>query len=141
MYEVFPENISGPGTLKAIVNEMLLHRLRQLCLPDQKPTVVLDAGIAPKANLGFLRDKGLDYVCVDRRRGQEVPKGDPHVIHDGPSGVVKALRSGDSFEALLFCWSMGREHEKESIESRFQMGFEQDLQRLAYSSPKKRGIK
>jgi transposase len=139
--KVFPGNVSEPGTLEAVVDEMVLHRPRQLPLANQKPTVVMDAGIATEANLAMLRAKGLDYVCVDRRRLQDIPEGDPHVVHDGPSGIVKAIRSEDSSEVFLFCESTGRRQKEESIKNRFQIRFEQDLQRLADSLEKKGGIK
>jgi len=82
--KVFPGNVSEPSTLEAVVDEMLLRRPRQLRLAERKLTVVIDAGIATEANLEILRAKGLDYVCVDRRRVQDVPEGEPHVVHDGP---------------------------------------------------------
>jgi len=137
--KVFPGNVSEPGTLEAILDELLVHRPRQLCLT--RPTVVIDAGIATQANLQTIRTKGLDYVCVDRRRVQEVPEGNPTVVHDGPSGVVKAIRSADSSEVFLFCESAGRYQKEKSIKNRFQMRFEQDLQRLSDSLEKKGGIK
>jgi len=139
--KVFPGNVSEPGTLEAVVDEMLLRRPRQLRLAERNLTVVIDAGIATEANLQILRAKGLDYVCVDRRRVQDIPEGEPHVVHDGPSGIVKALRSADSSEVFLFCESTGRQQKEESIKNRFQLRFEQDLQRLADSLQKKGGIK
>ncbi|SMC23900.1 hypothetical protein SAMN02746041_01847, partial [Desulfacinum hydrothermale DSM 13146] len=139
--KVFAGNVSEPATLEAVVEEMLLHRPRQLNLHSPRPTVVMDAGIATEANLEILRAKGLDYICVDRRRVEGLPEGDPHVVLEGPSGIVRALRSADSREVFLFCESEGRKNKEESIKNRFQVRFEQDLQRMADSLQKKGGIK
>jgi hypothetical protein len=82
-----------------------------------KPTVVIDAGIATEANFEMIRKKGLDYVCVDRRRVQDVPEGNSAIVHGGPSGVVKAVRSADSSEVFLFCESEGRYQKEKSIKN------------------------
>jgi len=137
--KVYPGNVSEPSTLESILDDLLLRHPRQLRLV--KPTVVIDAGIATEANLQRIRTKGLDYVCVDRRRVQEVPEGNATVVHDGPLGVVKAIRHAEASEMFLFCESEGRYQKEKSIKNRFQMRFEQDLQRLADSLEKKGGIK
>ncbi|OPX39931.1 MAG: hypothetical protein B1H11_01595 [Desulfobacteraceae bacterium 4484_190.1] len=137
--KVFPGNVSEPGTLEAILGELLLYRPRQPC--PTRPTVVIDAGIATESNLQAIRTKGLDYVCVDRRRVHEASEGNPTVVHDGPSGVVKAIRSADSSEVFLYCESPGLYQKEKSVKNRFRMRFEQDLQRLADSLEKKGGIK
>ena len=137
--KVYPGNVSEPSTLESILDDLLLNRPRQLSF--LRPTVVIDAGIATEENLQMIRKKGLDYLCVDRRRVKDVPEGDLEVIHEGPSGVVKAIRSDDSSEVFLFCESEGRYQKEKSIKNRFQIHFEQDLQRLADSLEKKGGIK
>ncbi|HPU30882.1 MAG TPA: IS1634 family transposase, partial [Syntrophorhabdaceae bacterium] len=131
--KVFPGNVSEPGTLEGILDDLL--GIRQLRII--KPTVVIDAGIATKENLEIIKMKGFDYVCVDRSRVQEAPEGEPMVVYDGPSGIIKAIRREDSSEVFLFCESEGRAKKEESIKSRFQMRFEQDLQILAASLQKK----
>ena len=98
--KVYPGNVSEPSTLESILDDLLLQHSRQLRLV--KPTVVTDAGLATEANLRMIRSKGLDYVCVDRRRWQEIPEGNPTVVHQGLSGVVKAIRSADASD-----WAKG----------------------------------
>jgi len=137
--KVYPGNVSEPSTLESILDDLLLNRPRQLSL--LRPTVVIDAGIATEENLQMIRKKGLDYLRVDRRRVKDIPEGDLEVVHEGPSGVVKAIRSADSSEVFLFCESEGRHQKEKSIKNRFQIHFEQDLQRLADSLEKKGGIK
>ncbi len=138
---VFPGNVSEPTTLETVVDEMLLRRPRQLSLTHQRLTVVMDAGIATKANLDMLRAKGLDYICVDRRRGLQIPEGTPDVLHEGPSGTVKAIRSEETGEVFLLCESTGRQVKEESIKNRFQIRFEQELQNIADSLHKKGSTK
>lgn len=139
--KVFPGNVSEPATLKTVLDEMLTYCPRQLSLTGQRPTVVFDAGIATEANLEMVRARGLDYVCVDRRRVKEVPEGDEGQVHEGPSGTVSALRGESSGEVFLSCTSTGRQRKEEAIRSRFQKRFEQDLQRVAEALKKKGGVR
>ncbi|MGQ9670300.1 MAG: IS1634 family transposase, partial [Desulfosoma sp.] len=137
--KVYPGNVSEPSTLESIVDNLLFQHLRQL--HRVKPTVVTDAGMATEANLQMIRSRGLDEVCVDCRRFQEIPEGNPIVGHHGPSGLVKAIRSADASEVFLFCEIEKRYQKENAIKHRFQRRFEQDLQNLADSLGKKGGVK
>jgi transposase len=61
--EVFPGNISEPGTLKEIIS----------CLsPETRPLIVVDAGIATEDNIAWLKDH-YDYIVVSRKKKMDVP--------------------------------------------------------------------
>ena len=56
--ELFPGNISEPKTLAQAIHK----------LGGEKPTILMDAGIATEANLEYLMDKGLKWLCIDRKK-------------------------------------------------------------------------
>ena len=65
-------NISEPGTFE----EMLCDVVSQMDMQNQKPVVVIDAGIATEENLKIIRSAGYgyDYVCVSRTTPKEYNK-------------------------------------------------------------------
>ena len=65
--EVLPGNASEPATLAQAIEK----------LNGSTPTIIMDAGIATKKNLAYLKAEGLDWVCVDRGKVPEVPASDP----------------------------------------------------------------
>ena len=71
-HEVFEGNRNDSTTLIEMI-----ERLRSLAgeagglFSEIRPTVILDAGIATKANLQHLRKKDFHYVVNDSRRGRE----------------------------------------------------------------------
>ena len=114
---IFPGNVGEPSTLSKILNDLLLNPPRQLKLGKQVPTVVIDAGIATEENLALIRDKGLNYICVDRGRVKGVPEGEVEVICQRDGVIVKAVRE------------------------RFKGRFEEELSKLQASLGKKGGVK
>ena len=65
--QILPGNAGEPATLKTAIEK----------LKGDTPTVIMDAGIATKENRAYLREKGLDYVCVERSKTPPVPTWDP----------------------------------------------------------------
>ena len=138
---IFPGNVSESSTLGKILDDFFINSPRQLRLDGRRPTVVIDAGIATEDNLSLIRKKGLDYICVDRRRVKEIPTGDERVVHSGASGTVKAIRVEEPGEVFLYCSSSGRAKKEEAIKNRFQLRFEEDLKRVKEGTRRKGGIK
>ncbi len=65
--EILPGNASEPATLqKAIEN-----------LNGATPTIIMDAGIATEANLAYLKENNLNWICVERKRVPPVPTQAP----------------------------------------------------------------
>ena len=65
--QILPGNAGEPATLKTAIET----------LKGDTPTVIMDAGIATKENRAYLREKGLDYICVERTKTPPVPTWDP----------------------------------------------------------------
>lgn len=135
-------NVSEPGTLKEILQALLVKQAEQLSLFTIPPTVVMDAGIATKENLEVLRHEGFHYICVSRTRPKEPLAEDLEVIKERNGSVLvrgKKIEAGG--EILLYCESTGRGRKEESMKGLFQKRFEEGLQAIADSLNKKRGVK
>ena len=65
-------NVSEPGTFKEMLSEVALG----MDIKEEKPVVVMDAGIATEENLETIRSDefGYDYVCVSRTTPKEYNK-------------------------------------------------------------------
>ena len=79
--EILPGNASEPGTLKAAIER----------LQDDRPTIIMDAGLATAANLEYLEQKGLPYLCVTRTKAPPAPDREPdHRLHTRGGEEVSA---------------------------------------------------
>jgi hypothetical protein len=75
---VFPGNVSEPATLFDLINQ--LNPLESFS--NQRPTVVIDAGISTEDNLARLRLAGYRYICVRLSRPKEIPADGLVVIRE-----------------------------------------------------------
>ncbi|CDN30778.1 hypothetical protein BN938_2595 [Mucinivorans hirudinis] len=60
-------NTADPDSLSAMV-EGIISKNPVSTNPNQKVMVVIDAGIATEANLGLLKERGYNYLCVSRTK-------------------------------------------------------------------------
>ena len=65
--QILPGSAGEPATLKTAIET----------LKGDTSTVIMDAGIATKENRACLREKGLDYVCVEHTKTPPVLTWDP----------------------------------------------------------------
>ena len=137
--KVFPGNVSEPSTLNEILEDFLINREKSICLSGINPTVVMDAGIVSEKNLDLIKSKGLEYICVDRRRVLEVPSGKEEevVVNESKTSVVKAIKLETSEEVYLYCQSSGKAKKEASIKNRLQLKFEEELRNLKNNLCKK----
>jgi transposase len=65
--EFFSGNVGEAGTLEQMITE-----LQEKCLnPQEKPTIVMDAGIATEENITWMKGNGYKYIVVSRKRKRE----------------------------------------------------------------------
>ena len=111
--EILPGNVSEPGTLKSALDK----------LDDtETPTVIMDAGISTEDNRALLKEKGLFWICVDRRRTSR-PKGAPDLQFTSDSGAqIQAwILPAEEGEQQLYVHSDAREKlEKEILEKKIE---------------------
>jgi len=131
--KVFSGNQSEPATLLEMVNK--------LCQKDptnnQKPTVVIDAGIATEENLKELK-KHYHYIAVSRKKLNPPPETDDClVIKENGQNRVEVKRMVGDDEILLYCQSSLKRKKEQSMQSRLEQSFEEQLIRLSKSIHKK----
>jgi transposase len=129
---VFSGNQSEPKTLIEMVNA-----LRQKDpTTNQKPTVVIDAGLATEDNLKELR-KHYHYIAVSRKKIDSPDSDDLILIKETKQNKVEIKRIDGQEEIMLYCRSTLKQKKERSMQSRLEQDFEEQLTRIAKSIHKK----
>ena len=107
---------------------------------EEKPTVVLDAGIATEENLGALREK-YHYICVSRKRLD--PPGGTNLItiKEGKSTALEAELVKHDGEVYLWCRSAGRQAKERGMQRLLEQRLEAELVAISKAIHKKGGTK
>ena len=135
--KVLPGNISEPSTLQEALNGLYSNI-------SNNPIIVIDAGIATKENLDYLRSKNFRYIVASRKRSCELPKDlDLTIVKIKGDNIVKAkkLSKNEFGEIELICHSSACEKKENSMQTNLQKRFEEDLRKVQESLKKKRGAK
>jgi len=128
--EVFPGNISEPGTLEEIIS----------CLsPKTRPLIVIDAGIATEENIAWLKGR-YDYIVVSRKKKIDVLPDMITVREDNRRCIRAGIILTDD-EATLICHSTDKEIKQTGINNRFEKRFEEELAKVHTALNKKHGTK
>ncbi|RPI70486.1 MAG: IS1634 family transposase, partial [Geobacteraceae bacterium] len=136
---VYKGNVSEPITLA----EMLRDLERGHAFIAQKPTVVMDAGIATEDNVAWLRQQQYPYLVVSRKKHREFDEEASVVVKEDDECTVRVQKVFDeeSQETLLYCHSSQREKKDQAIDDRVTSRLEEALQKLADGLHKKRSMK
>ena len=137
---IFEGNVSEGKTLE----KMLLGLEKEPSLI--KPLIIVDAGIATKDNLKWLRDNHYDYLAVSRRRKRKIPEelaSRMVTVQENKESLVRAVLENDekTKEVLVWCHSIQKEKKEEGINNLFRQRFEEGLKKIEASLTKKNGIK
>ena len=132
--EVFPGNISEPGTLEGVVTSLSSVGIAT------KPLIVMDAGIGTEANILWLKEHGYDYIVVSRKKKIELPP-EMVAVREDNRRLIRAgcIRTAD--EVTLLCHSTDKEIKETGIQNRFEHRFEEGLNRIHTALDKKHGTK
>jgi transposase len=133
--KILPGNISEPSTLQEAIEDLG---------NKTTPIIVIDAGIATKKNLEFLREKKYKYIVSKRSRSCETPSDvSLEVIKEKKDQVVKVGEKDDldTGEKLIYCHSKACENKEIAMRSFLQKRFESSLKMAHEALFKKRGIK
>ena len=129
--KVLEGNISEPGTLEGILNDLL----QSMDGGAGQKTIVIDAGIASEKNLEIIRQKGFKYVAVSRRRSvsegfwDNCPDKELKLSNDKTILTVKLFKS--DHEAWLCCHSQDKEAKEKAILDKKVAGFEKELKKIS----------
>jgi transposase len=135
---IFEGNVSEPRTLLDMVQS--IHTQTKKERPPlfvDKATVVLDAGIATKENIGLLKEEGFSYIVVSRSKPQEVT--DEGLVEIKKGIKVKSIRQGD--ELFVRCVSEGKMKKEKAMVAKARDRMEQDLENLRQGLSKKGCLK
>ena len=137
---IFEGNVSEPTILDVMIKD--LSGAASSCL--MKPLVVLDAGVATKGNILWLKENGYTYIVVSRRKKKEAPAYINMVtVRENDYTVVRAglISSKENDEIELYCHSTEKEKKEKSIKSLFQQRFEEELGKVQRALSQKNGTK
>ena len=139
---IFEGNIQDCSTLQTIVENLRV----KTSASAKKAIVVIDAGIATKANLSMLTEKEFDYICVSRSRLKDykVESADEIIeVEDKKHQriTLQKVSSSNHNDYFLKIESEAKRQKERSMNNRFQEGFEKGMKAISASLEKKSGIK
>jgi len=151
---IYRGNIGEPETLEDMLNrldKMFGYNSPQMVL--EKPTVIMDRGIATDDNIALLRERGYPYAVITREDQTEdyleefktardtfyriddlshkcTAYGDENHVY-----VKKIGKNGDA-ECKVLCLSDGKAHKEDAIASKKDSRYLADVERLSRSIQK-----
>lgn len=135
--EIYKGNVGEVTTLIDVVKD--LDKWRE---PGERKTIIMDAGIASKANIELLKSKGYDYIVVSRNQPiKEIPKDGYITIKQGNDSKIEGRIYRQGSEVILLCKSFKKSQKENSIRTFFQERFELGLRNLQEGLTKKGGHK
>ena len=130
--EVLAGDVSEPATLRAALERFEAEVGGGDGEGGQKPTVILDAGIATEENIAWLRERGYGWICVSREVRPAPPEGEADVtLTTSAKQEVMAWRlEGDEGEVRLVAVSEGKRATEEAMLGRYRERYEAALRHL-----------
>jgi transposase len=136
--EIFEGNLSEAGTLEHMI--MKLNKR----FGGRQPIIVMDSGIATKANIAWLKSTKYRYIVMMKKK-ERPNRADCSevVIRKEKNCLITATLKKDlgSGESQLWCYSEQREKKEECIRSSRQKAFENHLRYLKEGLTKKQRMK
>ena len=118
--KILPGNISEPGTLKDMLSGM-----------DSSATVIMDAGIATKDNILWLKENNYTYIVVRRDANLTMPEVNHAVVKDTlHNKVTVSLVKETESEVSLYCHSTAKEAQVKVFTNKMISRFEEELIKL-----------
>ena len=116
--EILPGNVSEPKTLRSAIRDLKLN--------GEHPTVIMDAGITTKENIAYLKDRGLNWIGVQRTKTPPVPTRKPDQIFQTSSQMkVRAWKlPNENGERRVYLHSEARQAVSNQIITRKREEFE-----------------
>lgn len=112
--------------------------------PGRGVTVIMDAGIATRNNLGFLKEQGYDYVVVSKEKWmlpQEQASQALVTVKENGRNKVEARLHNQGNEARLFCTSKMKSAKEQRMRKLFEERLAHDHQQAAAALTVKSGVK
>ncbi|HNQ42810.1 MAG TPA: IS1634 family transposase [Candidatus Cloacimonadota bacterium] len=133
--KIMEGSVSEPKTLKEMIDY-----LSETSFGRHRPTVVMDAGIATQANLQYLRENELHYLCVSRTRPlslDQIDKSKMITVYKDKTNLVEAQLIPADNEVILYCHSQKMEMKERAMHDSYRNRFEEDLDKIRTSLTKR----
>jgi len=140
---IYQGNIADSKTLDKTIREI------SQCTSStgRKPVIVMDAGIATEENTIMLKEKGYDYICVNRTKLKEYKQVDPNgetvTVYDKRENPIelKMVEKQGCPDSYMYVRSQQKAVKEASMNDHFSQRYEQDLEQIKGALSKKGGIK
>lgn len=120
--KILPGNISESSTLKGMLADLD---------SSSSTTIIMDAGIATKENLEYLKAEGYKYIVVRRDGNLVMPENDTTIVKDTKNNTVTvSLVNGTANEVELYCHSTAKEAKAIEFTTKMTKRFEEELAKL-----------
>lgn len=131
---MFEGNVAEAGTLESMLKQL-----------DAAPgaMVIMDRGIATRANLDWLIAHKYSYLVMSRERVRQFDDSSAVSISTASGDVIRAQRvvNEEGTEVRLYCHSSQRQEKEDAMNARLGQRFEDGLAKIAAALQKPRGIK
>jgi transposase len=140
--EIYEGNKSDSATLVDMIKN-----LERYSNTAEKKTVVIDAGIATDKNLEYLQSQGYKYVCVSRKRLKDYELNQSGVNHleftdrDKHKVELKVFKPEQYTDTWMYVQSEQKRIKEQSMNTKLNTFFEQELENIKSSFSKKGGTK
>ena len=141
--KIYKGNIADCKTLEKTVMELSSATTSS----QNKPLVVIDAGISTDDNLKMLKSKGYDYLCVTRSKLKNYELVDANapvlLLQDKRKNLIeiKSIKIEKETDSFLYVKSSQKAKKEASMEQRSHTRYEEELQSVAQALHKKGGTK
>lgn len=130
--DIFEGNVSEPKTLESVI--------KRLDFQNNKPIIVLDAGLATEDNIKWLQAEKHPYIVCSRKRCQTIPEGlNLDIVKEKKGQSVRAtcVKDHASKETLVYCQSEATLATEQAWKAMAQKKFESGLNKMASGLQKK----
>lgn len=150
--KIYKGNISEPGTLLETVKALSTAT----CEIERKPFIVMDASFSTVENLTMLKDNGFDYLCVTRSKLKNYKVLNPDKpkveLQDNRGNKInvefitkeKSKKLADrvnDHDTFLYIKSNKKAVKEASMEAKYSIKFEEEIQNLVDGLSKPKGTK
>jgi len=128
--KIYNGNISEPSTFETMINDVS----SEFSSKEQKPVVVMDAGISTEDNLVFLKEKNFDYVCVSRSKPKDytILTDNATMLSDNRGHKIEVIKVSvkDKDDTFLHIKSQQKKLKEKSMEDKVSERFLQSMNEL-----------
>jgi transposase len=132
--KIFPGNVSEPATLGEMIT----------ALDGNKGiTIIMDAGIATKDNIEYLKQNGYHYIVVSRSHNLNMPDLPLVTVKQDLGNTVNTalVINEESDEVELYCQSEAKEAKAREIINKATQRYETELTKLTQGLTKDKATK